>query len=270
MTVTKRRTFDAMVPGDDVLMTTKGTGRFTRYAQVTFKVENRGLGEHLWPVRGERPWELIYFLRNIREIDVDKSKLVADLGYEPTFQVFGAIRVQDEMLQHFESIHGPVAEWLHVKASLDGLTSPAFDPDYADDDADYSAADITTLAKRRERHEKFATSVKNNYGWACAICGITEREFLSAGHIARWAADPLNRLNPANGICFCALHDKAFEHGFISLDDDLHIIVSPLIDPLSPLGQVIAGLARRRVRPPSASSPDRRLLAAHRNERLRR
>ncbi len=55
MTPTKRSIFDAMQPGDIVLMSEKGTRRFTHCAQVTFKLENKALGDTLWPIRPRGP-----------------------------------------------------------------------------------------------------------------------------------------------------------------------------------------------------------------------
>ena len=45
-------------------------------------------------------------------------------------------------------------------------------------------------------------------------------------HIARWVDNPEKRGNTSNGLCFCPLHDKAFEVGYFSLDDEFCIILS--------------------------------------------
>jgi len=39
---------------------------------------------------------------------------------------------------------------------------------------------------------------------------------LIASHIVPWSKDKQNRLNPRNGLCLSALHDKAFDRGMIS------------------------------------------------------
>ena len=49
--------------------------------QVVGKTENRTLGDLIWPVVGENPWELIYFLRNVRQIRIPKDKSLPALGY---------------------------------------------------------------------------------------------------------------------------------------------------------------------------------------------
>jgi len=34
---------------------------------------------------------------------------------------------------------------------------------------------------------------------------------LVASHIVPWRSDPGNRLNPKNGLCLSAIHDRAFD-----------------------------------------------------------
>jgi hypothetical protein len=42
-----------------------------------------------------------------------------------------------------------------------------------------------------------------------------------------WRMNSSARTNPRNGICLNALHDRAFDRGFISFDEDLKLIYSP-------------------------------------------
>ncbi len=56
-----------------------------------------------------------------------------------------------------------------------------------------------------------------------------------AGHISPWARDKKNRLNLANGICLCVLHDRAFETGAIVLDQAQKVILNPRLVPSSAL-----------------------------------
>lgn len=248
-------------------MSEKNTKRFTHYAQVTFKLRSKLLGDALWPVRGERSWELIYFLRNIRRISIPKAEFVTKLGYKSDFDVAGATRVQDSRIRDFESKHGPVSEWFDI---------PYFQTEYVDvprelrdgDSADYSATNVVALTKRRRQHEKFAALVKSNYGMVCAMCGVAEQDFLVAGHIVAWSEDEQNRLNPANGLCLCVLHDRAFERGYLVLDDALQIRMNPRLDSASALGRQLKVVDGRRIRLPMAHPPDQALLQRHRDRFL--
>ncbi len=261
MTASKRSSFDAMHPGDFVLLSESDTGCFTHFAQVTFKVESKSLGDALWPVKGENSWELIYFLRNIRRIRVPKSEFVTKFGYEPKFQVPGTTRVLDRRVEEFDAQYGSVAEYLDIPY-VHAESNP---PQLHDGTAhDYSAADAMTITKRRRQHERFAAQVKANYGWACTMCGIAEPDFLVAGHIVAWCEDVQNRLNPANGMCLCLLHDRAFERGYLFLDDELRIRMNPRFDASSLLGVQLSALVGRRIHLPSAAPPAQPLLQRHR------
>jgi predicted restriction endonuclease len=51
-------------------------------------------------------------------------------------------------------------------------------------------------------------------------------EFLNASHIIPWSKDERMRVNPGNGLSLCVLHDRAFDRGLITLNDNLTILVS--------------------------------------------
>lgn len=264
MTRTKRSTFKKMKPGDIVLFAEKGTMRFTYYAQVTCTLENKALGDDLWPVQEENPWELIYFLRNIRHIDILKSEFIPKFGYDPGFVVPGVIHVKDDNIRTFESENGPLDAWFDIPYSQEGFTG-LLGHLHDDMPSDYSSSDIPVVAKRRRQHAWFAAQVKKNYGNACAMCGITEPDFLIAGHIVAWSEDENNRLNPANGLCLCVLHDRAFERGYLILDEALHIRMNPRISPDSRLGMYLKDVVGRRLQLPRAHPPDSNLLKRHRD-----
>ena len=81
----------------------------------------------------------------------------------------------------------------------------------------------------------FRRMILASYGNSCAISGICEEKFLIAGHIVPWATRPDLRMNPFNGICLNALHDKAFDCGFISISDHGDILYSRKIEPIARL-----------------------------------
>ena len=54
-------------------------------------------------------------------------------------------------------------------------------------------------------------------------------DLLVASHIIPWAQDKNNRLNPRNGLCLNALHDKAFDKGLITVSNDHKVILSKRI-----------------------------------------
>jgi len=80
----------------------------------------------------------------------------------------------------------------------------------------------------------FRGRVLANYAHGCAFCGLRSRHpdrntyLLVASHILPWRdADDHQRLDPRNGFSLCATHDRAFEWGFLGVDQDLRVMVSP-------------------------------------------
>jgi putative restriction endonuclease len=83
------------------------------------------------------------------------------------------------------------------------------------------------VVKVRVNQSFFRNSILASYNNTCCITGLTQTEFLIAGHIRPWGIDEKNRLNPRNGIAINALHDKAFETGLLTITPDYKIKISP-------------------------------------------
>lgn len=85
---------------------------------------------------------------------------------------------------------------------------------------------FSTVKTRGSAQRAFAEVVKSNYGSRCAITGIDTPDFLVASHIVPWSQDPSIRLDPSNGLCLSSLMDRAFEKGYICIEDDLSVSVN--------------------------------------------
>ena len=84
----------------------------------------------------------------------------------------------------------------------------------------------TEEIKIRVNQNVFREIVLSNYDCKCALSGIDLQELLVASHIIPWAKNKEERLNPANGICFSSLYDKAFDQGLISFTDNCMVLFS--------------------------------------------
>jgi len=114
-----------------------------------------------------------------------------------------------------------VAESLEISAEdVEAFHKQILDEDYEVVDK-YASVKIRGSAQRA-----FADAVKNNYGNKCAITGIESKDFLVAAHIVPWSLDQSIRLDPSNGICLSLLMDRAFENGYLTVDNDLTIVVN--------------------------------------------
>ena len=74
--------------------------------------------------------------------------------------------------------------------------------------------------------------IANNYihEKKCCITGLPFVDLLNASHIVPWSIDSDNRLNPHNGLCLNALHDRAFDRGLITVRSDYTIDISSKIN----------------------------------------
>lgn len=246
--------FNDIKNGDEVLLTEKGTGRFTHYGVIVGKIQNVDFGNALWPIVGNNPWENIYFLANITKINIDKATLVTDLGYADNFAVPGAIKVDETKYLNL----GTISQLFEIPVFQNVAET--------NEDKDFSGENIQATGTRRVGHSKFSKDVKTNYEYTCAICEITETEFLVAGHISSWAEDPENRLNPQNGICLCSLHDKAFEHGYIGLTDDFKVLINNKVNKTAPLYENLKLYENTTIRLPRTGQPDINFLKKHRQK----
>ena len=61
----------------------------------------------------------------------------------------------------------------------------------------------------------------------CCLCGLANNTLLIASHIKPWAeSEPKEKLDVDNGFLMCPNHDKVFDKGYITFDDDGKIIIS--------------------------------------------
>lgn len=97
--------------------------------------------------------------------------------------------------------------------------------------------DLVTDVKTSERiqqlkirvgQKEFSSNVRSNYGGQCCFpgCSIHEDIFLIGAHIDRWADNETLRGNSANGLCLCLMHDKAFELGLFTINENYSIVVN--------------------------------------------
>lgn len=105
-----------------------------------------------------------------------------------------------------------------------------------------------------------------SYEGRCCVSGCDVPSLLVASHIVRWADDVSLRLNPQNGLLLSAIHDRAFEGGLFTIDDDMKLDVSPAIRSSKNdfLRQSIGRYHGERLRLPSRFAPRTEFLRRHR------
>jgi putative restriction endonuclease len=84
----------------------------------------------------------------------------------------------------------------------------------------------TTLVKTRIGQSIFRKMVLDNYDSKCCFSGVDIPQLLVASHIVPWAEREDIRLNPRNGLCLSSLHDRTFDQGFWTLNEQAEIVIS--------------------------------------------
>ncbi len=84
----------------------------------------------------------------------------------------------------------------------------------------------TATVQVRVNQARFRKSVLVGYDSTCCISGLQDERLLIASHIVPWSEDTHNRLNPQNGLCLSALHDRAYDQGLITVLPDYTVRVS--------------------------------------------
>jgi len=127
------------------------------------------------------------------------------------------------------------------------------------------------LVKVRVNQRFFRTTVLASYESRCCITGLAIPSLLSASHIAPWAKDPNNRMNPRNGLCLSVLHHAAFDSGLITITPDFRVrVTSNLKESLTDeVGHAFfSRYDNQPVRMPRRFLPDPVLLAWHNKQRF--
>lgn len=97
---------------------------------------------------------------------------------------------------------------------------------------DVQVSETAAYARIRKGVGALRKATLSNYRTTCALCDIQEMSLLVTSHINRWADEIETRGLLTNTICFCSFHDRLFEIGFFSLDDDFNVIKRPNIHSL--------------------------------------
>lgn len=118
----------------------------------------------------------------------------------------------------------------------------------------------------------FRRSVLAAYDFACCLCSIPTRELLIASHIMPWATAPKERTNPKNGLALCALHDRAFDAGLLTVSPTFTMTVSSEIlchEDIPVIKAAFVALNGSSMRLPTRFVPDPKFLTYHSREIFR-
>ena len=126
--------------------------------------------------------------------------------------------------------------------------------------------DRVVRATTRIGQRFFRAAVMSAYNEQCCITGLAIPQLLIASHIVPWRHDTANRTNPKNGLLLSALHDRAFDAGLLTINDDMTVRVSrQRVESTGKFfSSAIGSYEGRSIALPEKFAPDKEFLAYHR------
>lgn len=173
-------------------------------------------------VIGRTPSALAMKLSNIASLD----PAITTTGRKG---LIGASATDKAMWEEMQSDwDGFANEVQQAKDAFEIDESKAESEDYFEsgDFANYTGSNKVVQTTTRVGQNFFRRSVLSAYAHQCCITGLAIPKLLVASHIIPWRVNITNRLNPRNGLCLSALHDKAFDIGVITILEDMTVCVS--------------------------------------------
>ena len=136
--------------------------------------------------------------------------------------------------------------------------------------SEHEAGTREQTVRARVGQNYFRNAVLSAYEYQCCMTGISIPQFLVASHIKPWkdSEDTKEKANPENGLCLNALHDKAFDLGFITVDKNTwHVVVSEALKNYKGVDDTtknwIIACGGKKINPPHRSVPGKKFLEYH-------
>lgn len=167
---------------------------------------------------------------------------------------WGRLAVECEQLrQQLRLEHGLEAESLDVTSDGFAIT-------------DYAGETREAILQQRIKQDFFRRAVLTSYRGRCCISGVADARLLVASHIVPWREDKANRLNPSNGLCLSAIHDKAFDQYLFTLSDDHRVVLSHSLKQTTDtfLREVFWAVEDKPIELPERFAPELSFIARHR------
>lgn len=236
---------------------------FHLYCQLPFGKLHKGNPEiiRLAKIIGRTPSAVAMKLVNFASLD----PAITSTGRKG---LDGASNLDREIWEEFH------ADWERLAVECEMLRR-SFDTEQLPDEADeilipedFTGETRRVVTEQRIKQNFFRRAVLSSYGGRCCMSGVTEPRLLIASHIVPWSKDKKNRLNPANGLCLSAIHDRAFDKGLISVSEDFRILISGALLSSKDefLKATFSTLQGHQILLPERFRPDSKFLLRHRTE----
>ena len=122
------------------------------------------------------------------------------------------------------------------------------------------------IVEVRRNQYVFRKAILSSYDSTCCVSGLRDERLLIASHIVPWAEDKKNRLNPEDGLCLSALHDRAYDQGLITVLPDLTVRIASELKTKhadSFLSETLLRYGDQKITLPGRFRPDPAFLESH-------
>ncbi len=118
---------------------------------------------------------------------------------------------------------------------------------------------------QRVNQQYFRNTLVHNYHDRCCITGIAIDPLLIASHIKPWKySSPTEKVSASNGLLLNAFHDRAFDQGLLTLDNDYVIHISPHVRHTEINDEWLFRYEGQHIALPIVCPPSREFLEFHR------
>ncbi|HEJ7885432.1 TPA: HNH endonuclease [Serratia liquefaciens] len=199
---------------------------FTLYSQIPFgKLHSKNPDIiHFAKLIGRTPSALAMKLVNLASLD----PFITESGRSG---LKGASNADRALWQ--EMSHDTEAFNQHCQLAMEHLEEETVAPELDENPKDFSGRERISTVKTRVDQNLFRKNVLEVYEYRCCVTGLEEPALLVASHILPWNHSIEQRLNPSNGLCLSSLHDKAFDRGLITFNENFELVLSSKINHLS-------------------------------------
>jgi putative restriction endonuclease len=177
-------------------------------------------------ILGRTPSAVSWKLANFARLDPSLKKR-AVLGASHGGK--GDLEIWDEFSQDWESLS---FESERLLAEMTGKSIEQI-ANIDENELPRQGKEKEALVRIRVNQNFFRAAVLAAYNFRCCITEISIPELLNASHIIPWSVSNENRVNPRNGLCLNAIHDRAFDRGLLTILPDYTIKISSVLKKLS-------------------------------------
>ncbi|MFK3925779.1 HNH endonuclease [Serratia liquefaciens] len=233
---------------------------FTLYSQIPFgKLHSKNPDIiHFAKMIGRTPSALAMKLVNLASLD----PFITESGRSGLKGASNADRTLWQEMRHDTDAFNQ-----QCQLAIDHL-GESVTPELDDNPKDFSGSERVSTVKTRVDQNLFRKNVLEIYEYRCCVTGLEEPTLLVASHILPWSHSIEQRLNPSNGLCLSSLHDKAFDRGLITFNENFELILSPQLKRLKSrvYTENFEKYEGKQLRFPLNYPPNNKYMAYHRDE----